>query len=122
MLDQVQIEEQLSSLGASLQGDENLFSLVDLRLPPEEQIPRVMIGEQAKGMIRNGHYFAKYSGPNSSSKANLRLVQIEKVKATNPDFEVPKSVSQQLADAQAKIAELEAAKAEAPAKTEKGGK
>lgn len=118
MLDQAQIEAQIAGFGESLRGDDNLFALVDLRLPPEDQIPRIMTGSQAEGMIRNGHYHVQAAGENSSSKANLRAAQIAKVRADNPDFSVPKTVSQQLAEAQAKIAELQAASAApAPAET-----
>lgn len=110
MFDKTQIDNLLEGLGASLRGDENVFALVDLRLPPEEQIPREIIGEQAEGMIKNGHYHAWFVGPNPSSKANKRLASIEKIKKANPLYVPMKSVAEQLADAQTKAAELEAAR------------
>lgn len=115
MFDKTQIDNQLESLGASLRGDENIFALVDLRLPPEEQIPREMVGEQAEGMIRNGHYHAWFVGPNPSSKANKRLASIEKIKKANPLYTPVKSVAEQLAEAQAQMAQAEAARMAAEA-------
>jgi uncharacterized protein YdiU (UPF0061 family) len=109
MYDKTQIDQLLASFGEALKGDANVFALVDLRLPPEEQIPREMIGGQASGMIKNGHYHAWLVGPNPSSKENKRQASIEAIKKANPLYVPPKTVAQQLADTQA---ELEAMKAQ----------
>lgn len=115
MLDKTQVQQQLSAFGEKLTGDAFLFALVDLRLPSNEQIPRIMVGSQAAGLIKDGHYHVEFVGENSTSSVNLRDKQIAEVLKNNPAVVVPKSVAEQLADAKAKIAELEAAQAKAKA-------
>lgn len=107
MLDKAQIEEQLAEFAPFL-NDGHLLALVDLRLPPKQQIPRIVAGHQAKGLIGDGHYHVQHVGENSSSAENLMDAQIEEQRKMNPDIKAPLSLHEQL---EALKAENEALKA-----------
>lgn len=106
MLDKEQVKKQLESFGDKLSGDEYLFALVDLRLPASEQLPKIVVGRQAAGLIQDGHYHAEYVGENSTSKRALRDRRIEKTRAENPDFKAPKTILEQLEELKAENQKL----------------
>lgn len=105
MLEQSKVNELLEQFKEQFT-DDFLFALIDLRLPEDEQIPRVVPGHQARGLIMDGDYHAQLVGKNESSGKNLRAKMLEEARAKNPDIKAPLSLADQLAAAKAENEKL----------------
>lgn len=101
-------DQLIAMFGEKLNDDEHLFRVLDLRLPAEDQRAVLMIGSQAEGMLRNGHYHVEYHTPNSTSKKALVAAQREKLKADHPAMEGFHSPLVQIDELKEKVALLEA--------------
>ena len=77
--------------------DEHLFALTNLRLPADQQIPRLVAGHQAHVLILDGIYAVVYVGENESSSKALRQRHIDAQRKLNPDFAAPVTLTDQLA-------------------------
>ena len=90
------VKIQLEKFGDKLKSDEHLFAIVDLRLPEEQQIPRVITGVDAEGFIKNQHYHIEYIGENETSDRKLLDKRREETKQKMPSIKVPVSLSERL--------------------------
>lgn len=125
--------EIIKNFPDELKGDDHLFWILDLDLGDEGR-PHLVTGEQAEGFCYNvirgdGNYDIRYAEPNAGSIATKRAIAVKEIrdemKQHFGSYDQPLTIAEELAQAKAKIADLEKEKQEAAAKDakpEKAGK
>lgn len=95
-------------LNKSVQGDDFLYDVVDLRLKPHEQKVVTVTSEQAAGFLQNGHYHIFNERPNPSSKAALDKKAMDEVNAKFGSVSIPRNPGELLKERDAEIEKLKA--------------
>lgn len=98
----------LKTYEKELVGDDHLFYVVDLNLPPEQQVPVTMVGHHVEDKLRKGHYHVEYIGENPTSRANLAKEGLEENRRVMGTLKLPITIQDQKKALEDENAELKA--------------